>query len=54
MDVKIELPQHYIEIGLEAALAESSDEVVLYKIYGKSLSAMAAVASERLRLFNEG
>ncbi len=40
--------------GLEAALAENSDEVVPYKIYCKSLSAMAAVASERLRLFNEG
>ena len=40
--------------GLEAALAENSNEVVPYKIYGKSLSAMAAVASERLRLFNEG
>ena len=40
--------------GLEAALAENSDEVVPYKIYGKSLSAMAAVASERLRLFNAG
>jgi len=38
--------------GLEAALAENSDEVVPYKIYGKSLSAMAAVAGERLRLFN--
>jgi fructose-bisphosphate aldolase, class II len=40
--------------GLEAALAENSDEVVPYKIYGKSLLAMAAVATERLRLFNEG
>ena len=40
--------------GLEAALAENSDEVVPSKIYGKSLSAMAEVASERLRLFNEG
>ena len=40
--------------GLEAAMAENSDEVVPYKIYGKSLSAMAAVASERLRLFNAG
>jgi fructose-bisphosphate aldolase, class II len=40
--------------GLEAALAENSDEVVPYKIYGKSLSAMASVASERLRLFNVG
>jgi hypothetical protein len=40
--------------GLEAALAENSDEVVPYKIYGKSLSAMAAVADERLRLFNAG
>ena len=40
--------------GLEAALAENSDEVVPYKIYGKSLSAMAAVANERLRLFNAG
>ncbi len=40
--------------GLEAALAESSEEVVPYKIYSKSLSAMAAVAGERLRLFNDG
>jgi fructose-bisphosphate aldolase, class II len=40
--------------GLEAALAENSDEVVPYKIYGKSLSAMAAVADRRLRLFNAG
>jgi len=40
--------------GLEAALAENSDEVVPYKIYGKSLSAIAAVADERLRLFNSG
>jgi fructose-bisphosphate aldolase class II len=40
--------------GLEAALAENSDEVVPYKIYGKSLSAMAAVANKRLRLFNAG
>jgi fructose-bisphosphate aldolase, class II len=40
--------------SLEAALAENSDEVVPYQIYGKSLSAMAAVASERLRLFNGG
>ena len=38
--------------GLEAALAENSDEVVPYKIYGKSLLAMAAVADDRLRLFN--
>jgi fructose-bisphosphate aldolase class II len=40
--------------GLEAALAENSDEVVPYKIYGKSLVAIAAVADERLRLFNSG
>jgi fructose-bisphosphate aldolase class II len=40
--------------GLEAALAENSDEVVPYKIYGKSLLAMAAVADERLRLFSAG
>ena len=40
--------------GLEAALAENSDEVVPYKIYGKSLLAMAAVAEERLRLLNTG
>ena len=33
-------------------LAENSDEVVPYKIYGKSLLAMAKVADERLRLFN--
>ena len=40
--------------GLEAALGENSDEVAPYKIYGKSLLAMAAVAEERLRLFNTG
>jgi fructose-bisphosphate aldolase, class II len=40
--------------GLEAALAENSDEVVPYKIYGKSLLAMVAVADRRLRLFNAG
>jgi fructose-bisphosphate aldolase class II len=40
--------------GLEAALAENSDEVVPYKVYGKCRSAMAAVAGERLRLFNAG
>jgi fructose-bisphosphate aldolase class II len=38
--------------NLEAALAENSDEVVPYKIYGKSLLAMAAVVDEGLRLFN--
>jgi fructose-bisphosphate aldolase, class II len=38
--------------GLDAALAENSDEIVPYKIFGKSLAAMAAVAGERLRLFN--
>jgi len=38
--------------SLEAALAENSDEVVPYKIYGKCLLAMAAVAHKRLRLFN--
>jgi fructose-bisphosphate aldolase class II len=40
--------------GLEVALAENSDEVVPYKIYGQSLVAIAAVADERLRLFNSG
>jgi len=40
--------------GLEAALAENSDEVVPYKIHGKSLLAMAAIADNRLRLFNAG
>ena len=40
--------------GLEAALAENSDEVVPYKIDGKSLLAMAAIADNRLRLFNAG
>jgi fructose-bisphosphate aldolase class II len=40
--------------GLDAALAENADEIVPYKIFGKSLSAMAAVADERLRLFNAG
>jgi fructose-bisphosphate aldolase, class II len=38
--------------GIEAALAANTDEVVPYKIYSSSLSAMAAVATERLRLFN--
>jgi fructose-bisphosphate aldolase class II len=38
--------------GIEAALAGNSDEVVPYKIYGNSVSAMTAVAEERLRLFN--
>jgi fructose-bisphosphate aldolase, class II len=38
--------------GLEAALAENPDEVVPYKLYNKSLLAMAGVANERLRLFN--
>jgi len=38
--------------GIEAALAGNSDEVVPYKRYGNSVSAMAAVAEERLRLFN--
>jgi fructose-bisphosphate aldolase class II len=38
--------------SLEAALSEKSDEVVPYKIYGKCLLAMAAVADKRLRLFN--
>jgi hypothetical protein len=34
------------DIDREAALAENSDVVVPYKIYGKSPSAMAAVAGE--------
>jgi fructose-bisphosphate aldolase, class II len=38
--------------GIEAALAGNSDEVVPYKIYSNSVSAMTAVAEERLRLFN--
>jgi fructose-bisphosphate aldolase, class II len=38
--------------GIEAALADNLDEVVPYKIYSNSLSAMTAVADERLRLFN--
>jgi len=38
--------------GIEAALAGNSDEVVPYKLYDNSVSAMAAVAEERLRLFN--
>jgi fructose-bisphosphate aldolase class II len=38
--------------GIEAALAGNSDEVVPYKIYSNAVSAMAAVAEERLRLFN--
>ncbi len=40
--------------GLEAALAENSDEFVPYKVCGKCRAAMAAVAGERLRLFNAG
>jgi fructose-bisphosphate aldolase, class II len=38
--------------GIEAALTDNLDEVVPYKIYSNSLSAMTAVADERLRLFN--
>jgi fructose-bisphosphate aldolase class II len=38
--------------GLEAALAESPDEVVPYKIYSRSLKDMETVAINRLRLFN--
>jgi fructose-bisphosphate aldolase class II len=38
--------------GLEAALAESPDEVVPYRIYARSLKEMQIVASDRLRLFN--
>ncbi len=38
--------------GLEAALAESSDEVVPYKIYSRPLKEMETVAINRLRLFN--
>ena len=40
--------------GLEAALAEHPDEVVPYKIFGRSLDEMKKVACERLRLFNGG
>jgi len=38
--------------GLEASLAESPDEVVPYRIYGRSLDEMRKVVSSRLRLFN--
>jgi fructose-bisphosphate aldolase class II len=38
--------------GLEAALAESSDEVVPYKIYSRPLKEMETVAINRLHLFN--
>jgi fructose-bisphosphate aldolase class II len=38
--------------AIEAALAGNSDEVVPYKIYSNAVSAMAAVAEERLRSFN--
>jgi fructose-bisphosphate aldolase, class II len=38
--------------GLDAALKENPDEVVPYKIFDKPLSAMAAVVTQRLRLFN--
>jgi len=38
--------------GLEAALAESPDEVVPYRLYGRSLEEMRMVASKRLRLFS--
>ena len=38
--------------GLEAALAESPDEVVPYRIYASALKEMRIVAYDRLRLFN--
>jgi fructose-bisphosphate aldolase class II len=38
--------------GLEVALAEHPDEVVPYKIYGRSIREMQSVAVGRLRLFN--
>jgi fructose-bisphosphate aldolase class II len=38
--------------GLEAALAESPDDVVPYRIYGGSLKEVQMVARDRLRLFN--
>jgi len=38
--------------GLEAALAESPDELVPYRIYGRALKEMQIVAGNRLRLFN--
>jgi fructose-bisphosphate aldolase class II len=38
--------------GLEAALAESPDEVVPYRLYGRTLEEMRTVAKDRLRLFN--
>jgi fructose-bisphosphate aldolase class II len=38
--------------GLEAALAESPDEIVPYKIYGRPLAGMRMVAINRLRLFS--
>jgi fructose-bisphosphate aldolase class II len=38
--------------ALEVALAESPDEVVPYRIYGRALNEMQSVADDRLRLFN--
>jgi fructose-bisphosphate aldolase class II len=38
--------------SLEAALAESPDEVVPYRLYGRPLEDMRTVAKDRLRLFN--
>jgi fructose-bisphosphate aldolase, class II len=38
--------------GLEDALAESPDEVVPYRIYGRALKEMQIVAGDRLRLFS--
>ena len=38
--------------GLEAVLAASPDELVPYRIYGRSLKEIQMVASDHLRLFN--
>src|SRR5262245_42170333 len=38
--------------GLEAALAETRDDVVPYRLYSKPLDEVRMVASKRLRLFN--
>ena len=38
--------------GLEASLEESPDEVVPYKLYGRSLDEMRKVVTSRLHLFN--
>jgi fructose-bisphosphate aldolase class II len=40
--------------GLEAALAQSPDEVVPYRIYGLAMKRMQTIAADRMRLFSGG